>query len=120
MRKVAVVVAALAVVVWLVAKTTSTLPGASTTALQLVGEPQRSTGTGPLIMDGRIKNTGPKAATGVITVTLFGGDGKIATVCTGSVNEVAPGEEVTYSALCRDERAAWTKAEAKIATQFTH
>jgi hypothetical protein len=120
MRKVALGVAALAVVVWLVILAASTLPGVSTTALALVGEPQRSTGTSLLIMDGRVKNAGSQVTTGVITVTLFAGDGAIATVCTGSVNAVPPGEEVTYSALCRDERAVWTRAEAKVSTQFAH
>lgn len=91
--------------------------GGSTQALVPVGEPLVTPGDTITKADGRVKNTGKDTMTGLVTVTLFDDAGKIVAVCTGAVNHVPPGEEVTYTAT-GDKATGWSRAEVKVSTQF--
>lgn len=85
--------------------------------LVIVGEPT-VTKTGNLVMvAGRVKNEAERPYTAFVVVTLFDEAGKIVGTCNGAINDVPPGEEVTYQAISAGEvTGTWTRVEAKIST----
>jgi hypothetical protein len=98
-----------------------TTPGAPAVTggktLVLVGEPTFTNTSGLVIAAGRVKNEAPRPYTAFIVVTLFDEAGKIVGTCNGAVNDVPPGEEVTYQAVSAGQvTAPWTRVEAKIQT----
>jgi hypothetical protein len=83
--------------------------------LVLVGDPT-VTKTGTLVtVAGRVKNQAQRPYTAFVVVTLFGADGAVVGVCNGAVNDVPPGEEVTYQAVSAGAvTAPWARVEARV------
>jgi len=94
-------------------------PGAAK-PLAVVGEPLVTRPNPTTVMAaGRVKNSAQGVISGIVTVTLFGADGKIVGTAQGAANSVAPGDEVTYQAMgIVTADAQWTRVEAKVTTQF--
>jgi hypothetical protein len=87
---------------------------AARTGLEVVGEPRITQGVAFYRADGRVENTATRPCSGAVKVTLFDHAARIVGVYSGAVNDVQPGDEVTYTAIGTDKPEKWSKVEAKI------
>ena len=90
--------------------------GEATAPLVTVGEPQITPLPSGHRVTGRVKNQAKRPYSGTVEVTLFDEAGKIVSSYYGAVDDVAPGDEATYTAVGPAAPASWVRVEAKVQT----